>query len=412
VAAEAAPARARWLNIQNLRDAGEVLRAVGVDPRSVPLMAGKAVSRAVLLAAQRAPAALILKQEMLSLGGDAAIHRDVISGRRAESDVLLLGSHKQLLALRQKLQAQPFFGLGRIEEALGPLLLALEPRGERSVLCGGGRRLSLPEGRTALMGILNVTPDSFSDGGRYTAVAAAAERGAAMTEEGADIIDVGGESTRPGHRPVSAATEWERLKPVLAALDRRAALLSVDTGKAEVAAKALAAGAHILNDIWGLRGDPDMAAAAAAGGAAVVLMHNRAAPGAGDVIEDVLRGWEESVTIALKAGLPAEALIVDPGVGFGKTQPQNLEIIRRFAELKTYGLPLLLGASRKSLIAYALGLSVEQRLEATLALGVLGAAAGADILRVHDVAAHRRALDMTAAVLNRGENDDQRLPAD
>ncbi|MDR1961044.1 MAG: dihydropteroate synthase [Gracilibacteraceae bacterium] len=400
----------RWLRIENLQAATAALSRIGVDPRAIPLMAGKAFSRAVLVPGVSAPAALILKQEMLSLGGDAAIHRDVVCGRRAESDVLLLGSHKQLKRLEEKLRAQPF-GLRQAGEAVGALLRALEPSAAAAiaVACGGGV-LRLGEKRTALMGILNVTPDSFSDGGLYSQPEAAAARAREMAEEGADIIDLGAESTRPGHSPVSAAEEWARLEPVLAALSRRAMLLSVDTRKAEVADKALAAGAHILNDIDGLLGDPDMAGAAAAHGAAVVLMHNRAVPD--DVIEDILHAWDAGVTVAQKAGLPAEAIIVDPGIGFGKTQEQNLEILRRLAELKAYGLPLLLAASRKSVIGYAAGLSVGNRMEATMAIGVLGAAAGADILRVHDVAAHRRALDMTAAILygldsGNGEQNDQ-----
>ncbi|MDR1320962.1 MAG: dihydropteroate synthase [Gracilibacteraceae bacterium] len=401
----------KWLNIHNIPAAAAALRSVGVDPRGIPLMAGKAFSRAVLVSSVSAPAALILKQEMLSLSGDAAIHRDVITGRRQESDVLLLGSHKQLLALEQKLRGQPF-GLRAIGAAVGDLLRKLAERRERALLCGGGRRLRLERGRPALMGILNVTPDSFSDGGSYADADAAAARGLEMEEEGAGIIDVGGESTRPGYRPVGAAEEWERLEPVLAALCGRGALISVDTQKAAVAVKALAAGAHILNDIWGLRGDPEMAAAAADGGAAVVLTHNRAAPAAGDVIADIMRGWDESAEIALKAGLPPEALIADPGIGFGKTAAQSLETLRRLEELVAYGLPLLLAASRKSVIGYAAGLGAEHRLEATLAVSVLAAGAGADILRVHDVAAHRRALDMAAAMRpewgsSEGETDDQ-----
>ncbi|MDR1069623.1 MAG: dihydropteroate synthase [Gracilibacteraceae bacterium] len=401
----------RWLNIHNIPAATAALRAVGVDPRGIPLMAGKAFSRAVLVSSVSAPAALILKQAMLSFSGDAAIHRDVITGGRQESDVLLLGSHKQLLALEQKLRGQPF-GLRSIGAAVGDLLRKLAERRERVVCCGGGRRLRLERGRPALMGILNVTPDSFSDGGSYANAAAAAARGLEMEEEGAGVIDVGGESTRPGYRPVGAAEEWERLEPVLAALRGRGALISVDTQKAAVAAKALAAGAHILNDIWGLRGDPEMADAAAAGGAAVVLTHNRAAPAAGDVVADIMRFWDESAEIALKAGLPPEALIADPGIGFGKTAAQSLETLRRLEELAAYGLPLLLAASRKSVIGHAAGLGVEHRLEATLAVSVLAASAGADILRVHDVAAHRRALDMAAAMRpewgsGEGETDDQ-----
>jgi dihydropteroate synthase len=389
--------RIRWLNIQNIAAAIEAMEAVGVDGRGIQRMVGKAFSRAVLAPAVSAPAALILKQEMLSLGGDAAIHRDVITGGRRESDVLLLGSHKQLLALAQKLKAQPF-GLRALGAAVGDLVRRLQEGGDGFVLCGGGRRLELRRGRPAVMGILNLTPDSFSDGGRYTEPAAAIRRGLEMTEEGAEIIDLGGESTRPGYSPVSAAAEWERLEPVVAALAGRAVLLSVDTRKAAVAAKALAAGAHILNDIWGLRADPDMAAAAAAYGAAVVLTHNRATPGAGDVIGDIMRVWDESVNLALKAGLPAEALIVDPGIGFGKTPAQNLETMRRLAELTAYGLPILFAASRKSVIGHATGLKTEERLEATLAANVLAAAAGADIIRAHDVAAHCRALAMTAAM--------------
>jgi dihydropteroate synthase len=268
--------------------------------------------------------------------------------------------------------------------------------------------LSLPHGKTltlgspaALMGIVNVTPDSFSDGGAFASVAAAVAHGERLAAEGAAILDVGGESTRPKASPVGEDEEIARTIPVVAELSRRVATpISIDTMKARVAAAAIEAGASIVNDVWGFQRDPEMARVAADTGAVAVLMHNRATidPGV-DIVADVLDFLSRSIDLALAAGVPREKLILDPGFGFGKTPVQNFELIRRLGELIVLGCPILLGVSRKSSIGGLTGQNIPaERLAGSLAAGLVGVANGAAILRVHDVEPHRQALQVLRAI--------------
>ncbi len=255
-----------------------------------------------------------------------------------------------------------------------------------------------------VMGILNVTPDSFSDGGRFDAVEAAVARGEALAAEGAAIVDIGGESTRPGFTPVPAEEEWRRIGPVIASLAERVAVpLSVDTGKAEVALRALRAGAAVVNDIWGLQGDPLMAEVVAANDAGAVLMHNRreADPGI-DIVDDMMRFFGTSLNLAEEAGVDRDRLVLDPGIGFGKTRDQQVEAIRAVAALRRgFGLPVLVGLSRKSFLGRITGAPVERRGIETVAANLAAAAGGAAIFRVHDVADHVAALAVFGAI--RGE---------
>jgi len=267
-----------------------------------------------------------------------------------------------------------------------------------------GRTLELGR-RSVIMGILNVTPDSFSDGGRWADPERAVARALQMLHEGADIIDVGGESTRPGHQPVPADEEMRRVLPVIAALRRAApeAIISVDTQKAAVAEAALEAGADMLNDIWGLQGDPDMVRVAARRQCPVVVMHNQHGTGYRDLMGDILDFFRRSLALAAEAGLPEELIILDPGIGFGKTALQNLEVIQRLGELRALNRPLLLGVSRKSTIGKVLGgLPPEERLEGTAAAVAIGIANGADILRVHDVLAMKRVAQVADAIVRTG----------
>ncbi|MEQ9121724.1 MAG: dihydropteroate synthase [Alphaproteobacteria bacterium] len=255
-------------------------------------------------------------------------------------------------------------------------------------------------GPPLVMGILNVTPDSFSDGGRYLSAEAAIDQAERMADEGADIIDIGAESTRPGHSPVAVETEWRRLEPVLtgiAGLDRP---VSIDTSKAAVARRALQAGAHIVNDIWGLQRDPEMAPLAAGTGAPVICMHNReTVDPVIDIVADVLGFLERSLEIARRAGVRDDRIVLDPGFGFGKTAPQSLELLRRLDRLAELGFPLLIGLSRKRFIGHYSGEpQADARLQGTVAANLLAAISGhAAILRVHDVKPHRQALDFLAA---------------
>ena len=259
--------------------------------------------------------------------------------------------------------------------------------------------------RTFVMGIVNMTPDSFSGDGLLMAggdrVAAAVELGRRMAAEGADLLDIGGESTRPGHAAVAEDEELARVVPVIAALraDLPAMPLSVDTTKPQVAAAALDAGADLLNDVWGVGSDDGLARLAAARGVPLVVMHNRAEPRYGDLIADVVADLKAALDRAERLGVAADHLIVDPGFGFGKTPEQNLALVRELGALRALGRPILLGTSRKSTLGRVLGLPVEERLEATLATTALGIAAGADIVRVHDVRANVRAARISDAIV-------------
>lgn len=261
-----------------------------------------------------------------------------------------------------------------------------------------GRRLEVGR-RTLLMGIVNVTPDSFSDGGAFFDARRAIEHGLRLAAEGADILDVGGESTRPGAEPVSAEAECQRVLPVIEALARDASVpVSVDTSKSLVALRALDAGAAIINDVTALRGDPEMAAVAARSGAPLVLMHMQGTPRTmqqhphyANLMGEVLAYLRASMALAADAGVSEEQLVVDPGLGFGKALEHNLELLRRLGELRSLGRPILAGPSRKSFIGKLTGAPVGERLFGTAAAVALAIERGAHILRVHDVAAMRQA---------------------
>jgi len=254
-----------------------------------------------------------------------------------------------------------------------------------------GRREFETGKKTYVMGILNITPDSFSDGGSFQARDAALRHVEEMLEAGMDILDVGGESTRPGFAPVSAQEETERVLPVIKAVKERFDVpISLDTSKAYVAKAGIEAGADLINDIWGLRGDPDMARTIAEGGVACCLMHNR------------------QKTDYEQAGIAPEKIILDPGVGFGKTYEQNLEELANLRELHQFGFPVLLGTSRKSVIGLTLKLPVDQREEGTLVTTVLAVQSGISFVRVHDVEKNKRAIRMTEAILG-ADTDGWRL---
>lgn len=265
-----------------------------------------------------------------------------------------------------------------------------------------GNREFDTQNKTYIMGILNVTPDSFSDGGRYNHLDQALNHAQEMIRQGADIIDIGGESTRPGHTVITDQEEIERVVPVLKALKSRFDIpLSIDTYKSTVAEQALAAGADLINDIWGFKHDPGMAPLAARTGAACCLMHNREDQDYGNFVEDVLKDLDESIRLGKEAGVRDDRLILDPGVGFAKTVEGNLKIINHLERLRELGYPVLLGTSRKSVIGAVLDLPVQERLEGTLVTTVFGVLKGCAFVRVHDVQANRRAIQMAEAILER-----------
>jgi dihydropteroate synthase len=256
--------------------------------------------------------------------------------------------------------------------------------------------------RTYVMGILNLTPDSFSGDGLWAHPPDAVALAVQMEADGADVIDVGGMSTRPGHDIVSPAEERERVMSVIPELVARLRVpVSIDTFRHEVAVAAVDAGAAVINDVWGLQREPRLAELAARSGAMLVLMHNQDGTEYADLLPDIAASLRRGIEIALAAGVPVDRLVIDPGIGFGKTADQNLEVLSRLAEVKELGLPVLLGTSRKSTIGKVLGTEVDDRLEGTAATVALGIAAGADMVRVHDVREMARVARMSDAIVRR-----------
>ena len=385
---------------------GALLREMarmGVDPRGIGIMAPKGEALAVRLRGLPVEVALMLKQEMLSRGGDVALPKEAALPGPKKVDALLIGTRKQFEALIEKLRSQPVF-LSRLAGALESALRATEPR--RVVLEARGRRLVFGE-RTLIMGIINATPDSFSGDGIYKNVDAALRRAEEMVEAGVDIIDVGGESTRPGADPVPEEEERERVIPVIEAIVKRFDVpVSVDTYKARVAEEALDVGAWMVNDVTALRGDERMAEVVAKHGAPVVLMHMKGTPKTmqqnpqyDDVVAEQIEFFRERIAAAVEAGVDEGRIVIDPGIGFGKRLEHNIEILRRLREYRSLGRPVLVGPSRKSFIGMILGgLPPEERLEGTLAVLALAVAKGVDMVRVHDVKEAARAIRVAEAL--------------
>lgn len=264
----------------------------------------------------------------------------------------------------------------------------------------GNKEFKLGE-RTYVMGILNATPDSFSDGGKFNEVEIALKRVEEMIKQGADIIDVGGESTRPGFNVVEADEEIKRVVPVIKGIKEKFDIsVSIDTYKAETAEAAIKAGADIINDVWGFKKDKNMAAVAAKYDVPCILMHNRKDKPYENLMEDVKNDLNESIEIAMNAGVRKENIILDPGIGFAKTYEENLIVMKNLKEIRNMGYPVLLGTSRKSMIGNALNLPVDQRVEGTLVTTVMGIMAGCEFIRVHDVLENKRACVMTDKILS------------
>ena len=256
--------------------------------------------------------------------------------------------------------------------------------------------------RTYIMGILNITPDSFSDGGKFNHIEEAVKRALEMIEEGVDIIDIGGESTRPNHIPVDEEEEIKRVIPIIKAVREKSDIpISIDTYKGKVAEFAIKAGANLINDIWGFKKDAYISEVASKYNVPCCLMHNRKDENYNNFLEDVLEDLNESINIALKVGVKKENIILDPGIGFCKSHEQNLELLNNLEILKRLGYPVLLGTSRKRVIGNTLNLPVEERVEGTIATTVLGVIKGCSFVRVHDVKENKRATLMTDAILKR-----------
>ena len=395
----------RTIKIENPEEAAAVFRKIGVDPYGIDAMARKTMNINILLEKQPCKIANIIKQEMLSIGGDAAVARGSVSCSVPASDILMMGTIKQILTLATKIEKQPF-GLNFIAREIFEILKNTVQN--EYVLKTCRRKITLGK-KTMVMGILNVTPDSFSDSGLFYSPQKAIEHGLRMADEGADIIDIGGESTRPGSRSVAVNIELKRVLPVIEGLTKKTGIpISVDTKKAQVARLAVDSGAEIINDISALNGDRNMAETVRETRAAAILMHMRGKPRnmqKGDLAYDNLMGaitdfLKQSSEKAFKAGIEKECLVIDPGIGFGKTPEDNYKIIKNLSGLKALGMPVLIGTSRKSFIGKITGGEPDERTEGTAATVAAAIMNGCHIIRVHDVAAMKKVAAVTDAIVH------------
>ena len=397
---------AQVYELNNLLAAEQEMKFVHSDPAGIRLMASKAIHRVIKLKGIRPPVANIIKQEMLSFGGEAATAYGSINHSVSATDILILGTLKQLQQLMQKLK-QHQFGLLRLAEEMAEALNNYDATPKAIKI---GKRMFGFGKRTYIMGVLNITPDSFSDGGKYLKLEQAVEQAKRLWEEGADIIDVGGESTRPGARPISVQEEKKRVLPVIERLTRdNKYLISIDTTKAEVAEAALSSGAQMVNDISGLHFDPRLAKIVAKFKVPLCIMHIKGKPRKmqenpvySDLMSEIINYLAEGLEIAKKNGILPEKIMIDPGIGFGKTLDHNLEILRHLQTLKGLGRPIMIGTSRKSFIGKTLGLPVEERGAGTAASVAIAIMNGADFIRVHDVRQMARVAKMTDAIIRKG----------
>ncbi|MGI5891455.1 MAG: dihydropteroate synthase [Bacillota bacterium] len=385
----------RLIKIENQQDLWNELLSIGVSPAGCDLMVPKGLFYLLRADNLSLPAALILKQDLLSIGGEAAVHEKVIVNQVVTTSVILMATLAQYNLLADKLQNQQF-GLPLLGQQIGQILNSFKhkkhviPCKKQNLIC---------DQRTLVMGIVNITPDSFYDGGKYFEPAAAIDRIFAMAEAGVDIIDIGGASSRPGHVPLAAAEEIERILPIIEAVAPFLQQpISVDTDKAQVAEAALAAGASIINDIEGLK-EEDMMSLAAQIGAPVIIMHNsRGIEHGPDIMGEIIAFFRHTIGRAKDAGIKEEQIIIDPGLGFGKNTNQNLFILRNLTQLKSLGYPILVAASQKRFIGDVLDLPVEDRLMGSTTVAAIAAFSGANILRVHDFEQTIQALKMADAI--------------
>ena len=391
----------RCLQINSASEALQHLGKVGVDTAGMRLMEGKTLHLNLKVEGIDPRTANILKQEMLSLGGDAAVDGRGLDCSLKSADTILMGTQKQIEKLGLKLDQYPNLdSLGQDLRRTLQNITKVCP----SLRC---RNRTLPLGeRTLLMGVLNVTPDSFSDGGRYFDQDKAIAHGMRMVEEGADLIDVGGESTRPGSKPLALEEELKRIIPVIETLAGKVDVpISIDTYKSAVASRAIDVGAQIINDISGLHFDPAVAKVAAKQDTPLVLMHIRGTPETmqkevhyPSLLSEILQSLRESIQKAESYGVDPDQIIIDPGIGFGKNLEHNLLIIKHLSEFRVLGKPILLGTSRKSFIGKILNAEVDQRLEGTLSTIAIGVLNGAHIIRCHDVLPARKVIAVADAI--------------
>lgn len=391
----------RCLHITNAREAIQEMGKVGVDPTGIKLMTGKTLHFNLRVEGIDPRTANLLKQEMLSVGGDAALDRRGLDCSASSTDAILMGTQKQFERLTLKLDQYAAL------QALGQSLIQTLKNVSKAHYTIRCRKKTFKLGKqTLLMGVLNVTPDSFSDGGLYFNKDRAIAHGLRMVEEGADLIDIGGESTRPGSKPLGSEEELRRVIPVIEFLSKEVDVpISIDTYKSAVAQKAVEAGAEMINDISGLHFDPDLPRVAVKEDVPLILMHIRGTPETmqkdvryGSLFSEIIQYLKGSIQRAENAGLDPEQIIIDPGIGFGKNLEDNLAIIKNLQEFRVLGKPILLGTSRKSFIGKILNTVVTERLEGTLSSIAIGVLNGAQIIRSHDVLQAKRAIAVADAI--------------
>lgn len=387
--------------IENIADARKEMERIGCHKKGIEIMAPKAVFKVIKIKNLSATAANILKQDMLSRGGDAATSRGTIDQTDENTDVILFGTIAQYRSLAKRLMMQQF-GLNQLAQEIESLLNNCEKLPNPILNMQFGKR-------TYLMGILNVTPDSFSDGGDFVDSESAISHAKEMISERADIIDVGGESTRPGAKEISIEEELDRVIPAISKLKNENKIISVDTRKSAVAEKAIKAGANIINDISGGRFDENMAFIAAKHNAPIIIMHAKGTPenmqmnpAYDDLIYEILKYFEESIMMMGKIGVKKDNIILDPGIGFGKTLDHNLEILNRLDELKCFGLALCIGVSRKSFIGKILNEeNPKNRDDGTCAAAALAISKKVDIIRIHNIHLIKKIAAVSDAVVRR-----------
>ena len=396
-----------FVTIREFKDKEELKRyllLIGNTEAGAEILSSKAFTLNIEISGIDTRAANILKQDAIAAGGDCGVPRKASLFEKGTCTVLLMATERSLSRLIDKLRLQPF-GLKQLAEKLEEVLRNYS-KGE-FIISYRGKELNLK--KPAIMGILNVTPDSFSDGGEFLSIDRALKHCEEMLENGASIIDIGGESTRPGSEPVPLKEEIRRTIPVIEEIRKKLGdkfFISIDTYKSEVAEKALDAGADIVNDISGFHFDPEMAKLVAKRGCPAVIMHIKGTPKDmqknpyyEDVVREIIQYFEKTIEDAKEKGVKEEQLIIDPGIGFGKRLKDNLSILKRLSEFKILGLPILIGTSRKSFIGAITGESdPKKRLEGTLASIYASIIRGAKIVRVHDVKETKKFLDTLLAI--------------
>ena len=391
----------RCLHITNASEAIHQMKKVGVDPIGIKLMERKSLHFNLKVEGIDPRTANLLKQEMLSLGGDVAVDGRGLDCSAQQTDALIMGTQNHFEKLILKLGQYPDLqSLGQsIKETIRNI-----SKIKFTIHC---RKKTLTVGkRTLLMGVLNVTPDSFSDGGLFFDKEKAIAHGIRMVEEGADIIDIGGESTRPGSKPLELEEELRRIIPVIESLAKETDVpISIDTYKSAVAQRAIEAGAEIINDISALRFDPNLVQVAVRENTPLILMHIRGTPETmqkniyyESLFSEILQSLKGSIQMAESAGVDPQQIIVDPGIGFGKTVEDNLLIIKNLFEFRILGKPILLGTSRKSFIGKILNAGGGGRLEGTLSSIAIGVLNGAHVIRSHDVLQAKKAIAVADAI--------------